>query len=261
LPSNAAESYADRTFASMMHAKVVAAQLINFMGYDFLFQDVDVHWYRNPLQSFQRNSSKLYDFDVLFQDDGQRSLRYAPYYANSGFYYVRYNDRTRFLFTSLLVQGDVILKTGSHQQLLASLLADHASWTGLKVKVLGFEGYPGGFSYHSRPGHIRKIISGEDEKAEIFHMSWTENKADKLLYMKQMGMWHLKEECVSKTLEAINKSSNRNTTLQNASEEKVFNLCCSVEPLITCHYRDTPSVIDCSSSPPINGENSASFWK
>jgi hypothetical protein len=244
----------------MMHAKVVAVQLINFMGYDCLFQDVDVHWYRNPLMAFQNTSSKLNDFDILFQDDGQRSLRYAPYYANSGFYYIRYNDRTRFLLTSLLVQGDVIIKTGSHQQLLASLLADHASWTGLKVKVLGFEGYPGGFSYHNRPGHIRKIISGEDTQAEIFHMSWTENKDDKLRYMKQMGMWHLKEECISKKLHDITNSSSK-TTLQKDTEEEVFNLCCSIEPLISCHYRDTPSVKDCSSSPPMNGEQSASFWK
>lgn len=30
-------------------------------------------------------------FDVYFQDDGSRGIFYAPFSANTGFYYVRYD--------------------------------------------------------------------------------------------------------------------------------------------------------------------------
>jgi len=79
----------------MMFAKVVCVQLITLLGYDLLFQDVDVVWYKDPLPFFHNNTSPISHFDIYFQDDGAHSLRYAPFSANSGFYYVRNNDRTR----------------------------------------------------------------------------------------------------------------------------------------------------------------------
>lgn len=54
------------------------------MGYDVLFQDVDVVWYKNPLPFFQDKSSAIYKNDVYFQDDGSRQVFYAPYSANTG---------------------------------------------------------------------------------------------------------------------------------------------------------------------------------
>jgi hypothetical protein len=236
----------------MMFAKVVSVQIINFMGYDVLFQDVDVHWYKNPLDVFHNTSSALSKFDMMFQDDGARSLRYAPYSANSGFYYVRYNDRTRYLFISLLVQSDMIVKHASHQQVLVSLLTEHASLTGLRVKVLTKDDYPGGFDYHRRGrwNVLRKIQNGEAQ-AEIFHMSWTANKDNKLLFMRQMGMWHLEDQCIMKTVKDIDPQSD--------AHPDIFNACCSVEPLITCHYRDKPSVVNCNHKNPIDA-GKGGFW-
>ena len=76
-------------------------------------------------------------YDIFFQDDGGHSLRYAPYSANSGFYFVRYNDRTRHFLTALLMAGgDMVISTKSHQQALIALLQEHVSLHGLKAKVL-----------------------------------------------------------------------------------------------------------------------------
>ena len=127
----------------------------------FCSQDVDLVWYKNPLEFFHDKKNPLYSFDILFQDDGARSLRYAPYSgklhqiiilpslnaahslltlsfesANTGFYYVRNNDKTKFLFRSLLFLGDMVLSMTSHQQALAALLDEHSSLTGLRVKTL-----------------------------------------------------------------------------------------------------------------------------
>ena len=45
MPLQAAEEYADETFRRFMLAKVYCVHLISQLGYDFLFQDVDVIWY------------------------------------------------------------------------------------------------------------------------------------------------------------------------------------------------------------------------
>jgi hypothetical protein len=141
MPSEAARSYGDRKFVAMMLAKVFCVQMVSMLGYDFLFQDVDIVWYKHPLEYFDKNPG----FDVYFQDDGAHSTRYAPYSANSGFYFVRHNDRTQFFLTSILMAGDLVIKTDSHQQALIALLAEHSSLYGLRVKVLSrdLEEFPG----------------------------------------------------------------------------------------------------------------------
>mmetsp|Transcript_16903 Transcript_16903/g.28072 ORF Transcript_16903/g.28072 Transcript_16903/m.28072 type:complete len:106 (-) Transcript_16903:11-328(-) len=104
MPSEAAKGYGDRKFVAMMLAKVFCVQMVSALGYDFLFQDVDIVWYKHPLEYFDTNPG----FDIYFQDDGAHSTRYAPYSANSGFYYVRHNDRTQFFLTSVLMAGGLV---------------------------------------------------------------------------------------------------------------------------------------------------------
>jgi hypothetical protein len=84
MPKNAARRYADNTFMQMMMAKVFCVQMISMLGYDILFQDVDVVWYKNPLEYFHNSSNSDKDFDIYFQDDGNHALYYAPYSANTG---------------------------------------------------------------------------------------------------------------------------------------------------------------------------------
>lgn len=36
------------------------------------------------------------EVDAFLSDDGQRSLRYTPFYANSGFYFLFANNRTEY---------------------------------------------------------------------------------------------------------------------------------------------------------------------
>jgi hypothetical protein len=152
MPTEAASNYGDATFSAMMLAKALCVQMVSSLGYHFLFQDVDVVWYKNPLEYF----SKQTDFDVYFQDDGARSIRFAPYSANSGFYYVRHNPRTQFLLTSILLAADLIMTQKSHQQVLNTILEEHSSLYELRVKVLSrdLEDFPGTFSICSSCGQI-----------------------------------------------------------------------------------------------------------
>eukprot|EP00804_Cyclotella_cryptica_P000987 CCRYP_012341-RC/>CCRYP_012341-RC protein AED:0.07 eAED:0.07 QI:286/1/1/1/0.83/0.85/7/369/700 len=252
LPSEEAKSYGDSTFGLMMMAKVISVQLVNELGYDLLFQDVDVVWYKDPVNYFRTLGPPLENFDVYFQDDGSRQERYAPYSANSGFYFVRSNDRTQLLFRRMLYAGDLIFACGAHQQVLIFLLSDMNSLGGLKVKVFSRDGddFPGGYHYHMRKDWMKQMVENI-HKPYIFHMSWTLNKDNKLEFMKQMGMWYLHGTCIGSEAKEIVSGSNANDVM--------INKCCSIEPLTKCYYRDKPSVIPCKDSPP-KDNGGVSFW-
>jgi hypothetical protein len=159
-----------------------------------------------------------------------------------------------------LRQGDVIAKTTSHQAALTALLIEHVSWKGLRVKVFkkgDTNPFPGGVEYHRSKDYMQVLLKhnqndldtrmGKDatytdlepltQAPYLFHMSWTKNKDNKKLYFEQMGEWYLREAC---------------------SEGGAA--CCLPLPNITCHYRDKPSIVDCSKSPPIDAGR-PSFWK
>jgi Nucleotide-diphospho-sugar transferase len=254
MPSDAAGRYGDKKFVAMMMAKVMCVHMVSALKYNVLFQDVDIVWYKNPIALFEEKESPLQEFDMLFQDDGGHTTRYAPYSANSGFYYVRYNARTEYFFNSLLLAGDLIMKTDSHQQALIALLVEHVSLFGLRVKVFPRheDDFPGGYQYHMKSGRYMKALFAGKVHPYIFHMSWTENKDNKLLFLQQMGEWHVNEQCVHKQVKEI---PGLDPNVSNDYESK----CCAAKPIFKCHYRDKASKFPCKDSPPIDA-GKRSFW-
>jgi len=227
-----------------MWAKVVCTHIISMLGHNFLFQDVDVIWYRHPLEFFKSRNPYLSTHDIYFQSDGSMQIRYSPYSANSGFYYVKSNDKTRYLFTSLIYAGDLLWTFNSHQQVLGQLLAEHHSLFNLRVKILPKDDFPGGKQYHSTDRYMENFILYQDDeiaKPWMFHMSWTLNMDNKLKFMKQMGMWYLNNDAC----ENVNDGNRQN--------------CCSATPVISCHYKDKPSIIPCHDSPSLD-KGKSSFW-
>jgi Nucleotide-diphospho-sugar transferase len=78
MPTKAAKAYGDRAFQAMMMSKVYCVHLINALGYDLLFQDVDVVWYRNPVEYFHSPDSG--NFDFYFQDGTKAAnIGYIPF--------------------------------------------------------------------------------------------------------------------------------------------------------------------------------------
>ncbi|KAL7539259.1 hypothetical protein ACHAXR_010753 [Thalassiosira sp. AJA248-18] len=252
IPKAEAASYGDSVFTSVMFAKVLCVQLVNELGYDLLFQDADVVWYKDPLDYFHDKS--LPEFDMYFQDDGSRQERYTPYSANTGFYFIRSNDKTRHFFRHLLYSADLIDAWKSHQQVLIAMLAEHNSLMGLTVKIFAkeTEEFPGGLQYHRKTEAMKKIMSGVSN-AYIFHMSWTQNKDNKLKFFQQMGEWYLNDQCIGKEAHEI---TDQNSGIPGGMLTKH---CCSTEPLVICHYRDKPSKIPCPDSPNID-KKGKSFW-
>jgi Nucleotide-diphospho-sugar transferase len=236
----------------MMMAKAIAVQLVSMLGYHILFQDVDMIWYQHPLDYFYPYLDDYRDvYDIFFQDDGGRSVRYAPYSANSGFYFIRYNARTRHLLTSVLMAGDRIVRSRSHQQVLIALLNEHVTLYGLKVKVMSRdkEEFPGGYHYHQRSKEYMKDLFVGNVNPLIFHMSWTSNKVNKILFFRQMGEWYVPENCIQRKVGEITKNN----------VDSLATGCCVDEPIFSCHFRDKPSIHPCYSSPPLDKEQ-PSWW-
>jgi len=273
VPAQAAEEYGDSRYSQIMMAKIYCVHLISQLGYDLLFQDVDIVWYKNPIPFFHNesrdeNNFSSMDWDMIFQDDGARNLFFAPYSANTGFYFVRSNIKTQYFFNQMLMMGDMILSTGSHQSALIVLLVEQASLHGLRIKTWNRmkDEFPGGHAYHQRKDFMKKLVLGKnstegrgliesaDENSDgvdpyLFHMSWTLNKENKLKYFEQMGEWYLNEQC--------NTGSDKLQTeaIQNPS----INNCCAAKPLVKCHFKDKPSMIPCPDAPSID-KHKTSFW-
>jgi len=80
IPSEGAERFGTDTSQQAIYAQVMCVRMLSMLGFDFLFQDVDVMWYKDPMAYF----SKLNDeYDIYFMEDGARWRAYAPYFANS----------------------------------------------------------------------------------------------------------------------------------------------------------------------------------
>jgi hypothetical protein len=145
-----------------------------------------------------------------------------------------------------LYHGDLIRKTTSHQQVLTQLLLEHSSMLGLRVKVLDdVVVFPGGYQYQHDLEYMHQLLSGEVHPI-IFHMYWTDGKESKVKFLKQLGEWYVKD------LDCYQDYTAR-------AKEKGQSMCCSAEPLVSCHYRDKPSKTPCLDSP-FYDKNGASFW-
>jgi hypothetical protein len=93
---------------------------------------------------------------------------------------------------------------------------------------------------------MKDIMSG-NSKAYIFHMSWTNNKKDKLKYFQQLGEWYVHDQCIGKDVHEITGiAGGEGGMMKNGT---LSANCCSAEHLFKCHYRDKPSKIPCPDSP------------
>lgn len=224
------------------------------LGYNVLFQDVDIIWFRDPLQYFLDENSPSHGFDIYFQDDGNRALYYAPYSANTGFYFVRANELTQSFFNNLLVSGDLIYSSHSHQIALISILAEHASRYGMKAKVLSrdTDEFPGGQAFHERKQFMKDLFA-EKVHPYVFHMSWTDNKDNKKKFFRQMNEWYLHDKCISSTASEILGAD------ATPSSGALIEPCCSAKPIFECFYRDKPSKVPCPDARRIDGDG-VDFW-
>jgi len=69
-------------------------------------------------------------------------------------------------------------------------------------------------------------------------------------------MWFVKEQCIDqKALNYVDHNAESAEMINN-----FVNSCCSKNALISCHFKDKPSAVNCNSSPSIDIGGKA-FWE
>ncbi|KAH8074640.1 nucleotide-diphospho-sugar transferase [Aureococcus anophagefferens] len=172
LPSDAAKVYGDRSFVRMMTRTSSGSA--------------------TPLPYFAEIADD--QVDTFWMDDGARSSRYTPWYANSGFYFLRANERVVFFMHRLLMSYDVILAVRSHQHALIMLLTDLMAKHGLTAQLLPNTDFPQGQVFHHKKEIMKDFVAGR-RKPYVFHMCWTASRVDKLRYLKNIALWFLDPSC------------------------------------------------------------------
>ena len=253
----ASVGYLDRVFIDMMWYKAFSVWTLLHMGYNVLFQDVYLVWFRDPFPYFKdyinRTSTSSSSLglnhgavqargrrqhpDAFFSDDGQRSLRYSPFYANSGFYYL-YNTRaTRHFAWTVMMAFDVLQTTGSHQNVFTFRLNENTDLAGVRPKLLDIREFPTGIMHHHDKRYMSAIREGT-VRPYNFHMCWTAGKADKLIYFKESAMWFVKDSCELAALDPVQGVLSRRIKRLQAelrtTEDQwdfVSNSCCDLAPV------------------------------
>jgi len=180
----------DRTFAQMMLMKSLAAYLPLRLGYDVLFQDADLVWMRDPWEYFRRDLN----VDAYFMDDGNRFVSgFGPFWANTGFYYWRYNPPNLVMAKNIFKNVETLAITRSHQIVVNQELVEASSKMGVNVEITPLHLFPSGQQY-SRNTTFMKAI--RDRKADpfVFHMNWTKNSTDKVKHFRELNHWYMNDD-------------------------------------------------------------------
>lgn len=175
MPKEAAESYADRVFTKLMWLKVTSVYTALHAGFHVLFQDVDLVWIKDPVPYLLQHDR----YDVIFMDDGARTPRFAPYFTNTGFYFVRHTPKTLHLLHRLSLAVGEIDFTASHQATLIRHLTEIQGAFGLQILVLDDREFPSGRMYHEQQRYVEDV-KNHKVVPFVWHMCWTANRGQKV---------------------------------------------------------------------------------
>lgn len=85
--------YMTRDYFDLVWTKVKLQQRILELGYNFLFTDVDIMWFRNPFERFAPDADMSTSCDFFFGDEN------SPWnFPNTGFLYVKSSQKNIELF-------------------------------------------------------------------------------------------------------------------------------------------------------------------
>ena len=143
-------------------------------GFHVLFQDADLVWFRDPIPFLLSLEA-----DAAFMDDGARSGRFDPFYANSGFYFLRYNRHNVYLMERMSRSAGEMSYTHSHQGVLTKYLLEAHHLTGLKITLLSQLDFPSGKLFHHNKTYMKELRAHK-RVPYVFHMCWTANSKDKV---------------------------------------------------------------------------------
>lgn len=187
----ASQYFLDSIFTDMMWYKSFSVWLLLHLGYSVLYQDVDIIWYKHPLE-YILSMQQHRNYDMYVTDDGQRTVRFSPFYTNSGFFYMSNNERCLYFSYSILTSYAYLLATGSHQFLFQKNLLEAIDNFRILPFILEQSLFPGGIKVHHDKPYMRGLKDGIIQPY-LFHMCWTKNKQHKITNFKDLNMWYIND--------------------------------------------------------------------
>jgi len=179
-PDPAAE-FGDRIFKDMMFPKTAVVQDLLSIGHDVLFQDVDVVWKKDPGEILLQPDRHL--LDAQFMYDGPNP-HYAPLHANSGFFFLRNNERSRVFWQQAFDHFDKVYAYGGQQRHVNFLLVARY-FRGLKLDILPEADFANGHLFSSDD------VSRLPPDPYVIHCSWARNLQHKMEKYRLAKLWYL----------------------------------------------------------------------
>ena len=167
-------------------------------------QDIDMTWIKDPRPELLEQAKY---YEVQFQDDGARNQIYQPWYANTGFAYLRSTYVVRDFWDT--VTRSMPSYPQSNQLLVNWVLEGYVrrghpiNHAELTIRVLPQDEYPAGnsidlpgatnFGQASAHNDVRPL----SPTAKVAHFCWTHNITYKIQKMKGYNSLYVTEDCLT----------------------------------------------------------------
>ena len=180
-PREAAQAFGDQTFVQMMFPKTAVVQDVLNLGYDVLFQDVDLIWKKDPGQVLFHPQRR--GLDAQFMYDGPNRF-YQPLHANSGFFFLRNTTASKTFWNLVCQHFDKVFHLRSQQRVVNIVLTTRY-FRDLSLDILKEADFANGHLFSVEHPH------GLPDDPCVVHCSWTSNIEHKLKKYQLAGLWYL----------------------------------------------------------------------
>lgn len=180
-------NFGDRNYAATMFYKnAIIYDMLQTIpqGNFLLFQDSDLIWFKDPFMYLRKEEGE-YDIQMMY-DGGNTNCKYL--YANTGFIYIKNNERTRSLFETALNNSAYIFKIRGHQVIFDQILHHFVMHNVLSLRILPETEIVNGHLV-TKEGVVNSRL-GKDwmSTAVCFHYSWTGDKKEKFKKLAKLNL-------------------------------------------------------------------------
>ena len=200
-----AESFRSPGFNAISIAKVIAARIVLELGYNILFSDVDIGWKKNPLSYLSS------DVDLIIQSNSGTNLFLLKDEPNTGFYFLRSNDRSMALLDETIDRarmdsniddqthfGDVLRDWRKSKKAFFIMEGTTAPWVYNDYRPFTFRIL---HPYLFQPGHVASDIQNvqppNDEIHQdivLIHANYRVGHDNKVNFLKLHHFWNLNDQ-------------------------------------------------------------------
>lgn len=231
--SGISKRFGDNTWLPFGQLKMLIPKVLFDGGFDVMFQDVDMIWFKDPLKHIKATVPANVDYAIQSVGQFQR-WQFAPYNINSGFWHIKNNLFSKMCWDRMFYSHETVGIYGNSQQLsMNQNLALCSGMMNLKVEVLDMVEYPSGWIVNNATlkvaleHRVQLLELGKDppagttdawqkevlgwaeakrkrhiEAAEamvLYHTNWTPDSHTKATRNKELHIWFLDLEANTTT--------------------------------------------------------------